>query len=266
MQRKHTIVATVTLIIVFFVLLHYADWLSAPERLFRSGINATSSFVFNVSHAGKVKLGSFFSDKLELSDKVAALEIELNNSLVDKAKLILLGEENTELREQLYFSTTTHERGVGAEAIGRGIDPIATTIIINKGSRDGIEVGRAAIVGTGVFIGKVLQVYENSSIIQLVNDTQSRIAATILNHDHSLGIVEGGFGISVRMKFIPQNEGVKPGDIITTSGLQENIPRGLVIGTVEAVEKKPQEPFQQAILRPLHNLNDISVVTVLVSK
>ena len=190
----------------------------------------------------------------------------MHNSLVDTAKLIQLQEENILLREQLHFSTGTNKEGIGAEAIGRGIDPIATTIVINRGSRDGIQVGRAVVVGNGIFIGKIVSVHEKSAIVQLINDTQSRIAATILNHDHSLGIVEGGFGISVRLKFIPQNEEVKVGDIVVSSGLQENIPRGLVIGTVEAVEKKPQEPFQQAILRPLRNLNDITAVMVLLSR
>lgn len=265
MRRKRKITASIIIITAFFIFFHYKSWFAIPERLLRSGINATSSSIFKITHIGK-KIGPIFSDKAELSDKIAGLEAELQNSLIDRAQLTQLQEDNILLREQLHFSTTTNRAGVGAEAIGRGIDPVATTIIINRGALDGVEVGRAVIVGNGIFIGRIVSVQENSAIVQLINDTQSRIAATILNHDHSLGIVEGGFGISVRLKFIPQNEEVKVGDIVISSGLQENIPRGLVIGTVEAVEKKPQEPFQQAILRPLRNLNDITIVTVLLSK
>ncbi len=265
MQKKRTIIASITLITFFLIALHYKGWLAAPERVLRSGIEGASSSFLNVSDLSKY-IASFFSDKIELSKKITQLEIDLRSSMVDKAKLTRLEEENLLLREQLRFSTSTNSGGIGAEAIGRGIDPLGTTIIIDKGKRDGIEVGKAVVTGNGIFIGKIVNVHENSSIVQLINDTQSRIAATILNRDHSLGIVEGGFGISVRLKFIPQNEEVKPGDTIITSGLQEHIPRGLVMGTIEAVEKKPQEPFQQAILKPLQNLNNIYAVTVLTSK
>ena len=67
----------------------------------------------------------------------------------------------------------------------------------------------------------------------------------LLNQDRSIGIIEGGFGLTIRMTFIPQQEIVEIGNIIVTSGLEKNVPRGLVIGEVASVEKEPFEPFSK---------------------
>jgi rod shape-determining protein MreC len=67
------------------------------------------------------------------------------------------------------------------------------------------------------------------------------------------------------MTFIPQNETITPGDVIVTSGLEPLIPRGLTIGTIEAVEKEAYQPFQKAVLTPLASLNKLRVVSVLLT-
>ena len=84
-----------------------------------------------------------------------------------------------------------------------------------------------------------------------------------MSRDRSIGIVEGGYEISIQMNFIPQNEELNVGDAIVTSGLEETIPRGLLIGRVEAVKKEAYEPFQQAVITPAAPLHALTVVTVL---
>jgi rod shape-determining protein MreC len=91
------------------------------------------------------------------------------------------------------------------------------------------------------------------------------IAATILNKDASLGVVEGGYGLSVRMNFIPRNEDVFVGDKIITSGLEESIPRGLLIGEVAVLENEAYQPFQQAVLATAIDPSKLTVVSVLIS-
>jgi len=51
-----------------------------------------------------------------------------------------------------------------------------------------------------------------------------------------------------------------------TSGLEKGIPQGLLIGTVEAIEKEAYQPFQKAILNPLANLDKITLVSVLINQ
>ena len=53
-------------------------------------------------------------------------------------------------------------------------------------------------------------------------------------------------------------------DSVVTSGLESGIPRGLLIGKVEAVEKEAYQPFQKAVLTSLINLEKISLVSIIV--
>ncbi len=185
-----------------------------------------------------------------------------NSCSVESARLTQLDLENNELRTQLNFLKKT-EHHVGATVIGRALDPIGTSIIIDRGETDGIILNRPVIINNGYFIGKISRVDKHTSVVRLISDYQSKTAATVDNRDKSLGVVEGGFGLTVRLNLIPQNEVIRPGDVVITSGLEPDLPRGLAIGTVEVVEKKPQEPFQQAIIKPSADLHALTVVSVI---
>lgn len=184
---------------------------------------------------------------------------------IETAENVLIKEENEELRKQLGFFSKNDLVHIGAEVIGRTVDPLSTVITINRGKKDGIIPTNPVIVGEGVLVGSVIETFDHISYVRLINDNQSRVGATVLNKDHTIGLVEGGYDIGVQMNFIPQNEVVSPGDIIVTSGLTENMPRGFTIGRVEFVEKQPLEPFQQAILEPLADLSYLTMVSVVIT-
>jgi rod shape-determining protein MreC len=115
-------------------------------------------------------------------------------------------------------------------------------------------------------IGKIIQVERDISVARLVNDNQSSVGATMLNRDRSLGVVEGGFGISLQMNLIPRDEVVQIGDSIVTSGLEEFIPRGLVLGTVASIENEAYKPFQKAIVTPGVDLSKLTIVSIVSGK
>jgi len=184
---------------------------------------------------------------------------------IDTAENKLYKEENEELRKQLDFFSKNDYKHVGAEVIGRTVDPLSTVITINRGKRDGIMPSNPVIVGNGVLVGSVIETFDSVSYVRLLTDNQSKVGATLLNESRTIGLVEGGYDIGVQMDFIPQNEVVSPGDIVVTSGLTENMPRGLMIGKVEFVEKQPLEPFQQAVLNPIADLSYITTVSVLIT-
>ena len=148
--------------------------------------------------------------------------------------------------------------------IGKSIDPLRNSIVIDRGGKAGVKLGQPVIVDNGILAGKIIKVENNTSIAQLVNDQQSKVAVTIMNVDTSIGLVEGGYGLSIQMDFIPQNESVLVGDTVITSGLEEGIPHGLIIGTVDSVEKEAYQPFQKATISPIINLEKIREVSVII--
>jgi len=249
MRRYAVTAALIAGVLLVAVLLRaYGSW-GFVER----GIRAVTDATLQWSYQSSVSIKS---------GEEAIKNSNTNACTVESARLTQLELENAELRTQLNFLKNT-ARHVGATVIGRSLDPIGTTIVIDRGAADGIVVNRPVIVNNGYFIGKIARVDEHTSVVRLMSDFQSKTAATVDNRDKSLGVVEGGFGLTVRLNLIPQNEVIRPGDVVITSGLEPDLPRGLAIGTVEVVEKKPQEPFQQAIIKPSADLHALTVVSVI---
>ena len=144
------------------------------------------------------------------------------------------------------------------------------SVVIDKGLRDGLFAGLAVVsfVGPGdssqgVIIGKIVNVKDNLAEIYLVTNKNCKLAAAILGEEKTSGIVTGELGLTSKMEFIPQTENIKEGDLVATSGLEQNIPRGLVIGRVTKVIKENNEVWQSATIEPQIDLDSLSVISVL---
>lgn len=181
-----------------------------------------------------------------------------------ETQILLLTQENTDLRAQLDLKSKKQYKTVTAEVMGKNLDNTEEAIIINRGEQDGIKVNQAVITAAGILVGKISETRDQTAMVRLINDNQSKIAATILNDAKSMGVVEGGFGLSLTMGLIPRNETVLVGQKVITSGLEDGIPEGLLIGDISIIENEAYKPFQQAVLSPIVALDKINLVSVIV--
>ncbi len=248
--------------IIFTIILHSVGLLKPIESFLRVALNYSSKITYHwtLETRGRPEV---FSSPAELQEAYETLSVQCLDYQKSAAEAVLLADENKALREQLRFFARAKLYQIGADVIGKNLEPAGNTLILNRGLSDGLFKGQPVIAGEGILIGKIVQVEDGTAMVQLINDGQSKVAATLLNHERSLGIVEGGHGLSVRMGFIPQNEAVAIGDMVVTSGLESGMPRGLLIGVVEAVEKEAYEPFQKAVITPLVSLSGLTVVSVI---
>lgn len=252
MRSKRKTFFSILVLIILVIVCHFFGLLNPLENILRGIVSPGSNLMYGLS----MNIGG--------QDDKCADEL-LKNKTAETA-LQLAEEENDELRAQSRFLQKQKWQMVGADVTGKNIDTLGNTLIINRGARDGVKENDPVIIHDGILIGKIARVEEKISVIRLINDNQSKFAATIMNTDKSLGLIEGGYGISVQMNYIPQNETINIGETIITSGLEENVPRGLLIGTIETVEKEAYQPFQKAIVKPLANLNKINLVSVIISR
>jgi len=79
------------------------------------------------------------------------------------------------------------------------------------------------------------------------------------------GVAEGDLRRGLVLDLLPPDSPLGEGSLVTTSGLGGNYPRALLIGSVQAVEQRPQSPFTKATLEPAANLSTLDTVLVLVS-
>jgi len=251
-------------IFALLILFHYLGWLNPVENGARALLIPISTTINHWRIGSQDSYGSFSNKKtmLEEYNKLLSKNQDLE---VASAKLKDLEKENAEIRKQLNFFHRRNFTSVAADVVGQSSDSVEKMIIIDVGDAEGIKFGQPVISGDGILVGTIAKVEKNISMVRLLNDNQSKIAATIQNKNDSLGVVEGGYGLSVRMNFIPRNEDVLIGDKIITSGLEETIPRGLLIGEVAVVENEAYQPFQQAVLATATDLSKLIIVSVLVS-
>ncbi len=220
-------------------------------------------------------LGNVFShynqdreNQTSLSNQVEALTSEVAVLTVANSAQKELVEENSKLRKQLKFLSDNNFKAVAAEVIAResiseGSDS-GQDLVINKGARDGVNIGQGVVSEEGVIVGKVIEIKDTSAKICLTTSPECKLAAAIQNQARTQGITDGDLGLTIIMNFIPQLEKISAGDTVITSGLGGNIPRGLVIGKVIEVRNESNEVWQDATIEPLVNLNNITVLSVII--
>lgn len=259
--KNYFFLGFVLVVIIFF---HYLGWLRILDNGARIIIIPIAAKINGWRTSFQDSYDYLFHREVMVRQYESCLEKNKNLELSD-ARLKDLEKENAEMRKQLAFFRRRNFTAAAAEVVGQSTDNIEKMIIINAGEAAGIKFGQPVISGDGILVGTIAKVEKDIAMVRLINDNQSKIAATILNRDSSLGVVEGGYGLSVRMNFIPRNETVVVGDKIITSGLEETIPRGLLIGEVAVAENEAYQPFQQAVLTTATDLSKLTFVSVLLS-
>jgi cell shape-determining protein MreC len=66
------------------------------------------------------------------------------------------------------------------------------------------------------------------------------------------------------MELIPKDKEIEIGEVVITSGIEPNIPKGLVIGEIAEIVEPGGGFLKTAYLKPLISLDKISIISVLI--
>lgn len=198
------------------------------------------------------------------------LEQEIIQLKQEEAEIAVLREENRVLREALDFQLAQENKLVFVNVIGKRTEMGINWFLLDQGKNQGIEEGLAVIDNQGNFLGKIVKVESNVAFAQSIFSQQSSVAADIIKDKSSnqdiiqttSGLVEGRYGLTAVMKYIPLNKEINKDQWIITSGLEEKIKRGLIIGQVNEIIKKPNAVFQEIIIKPLNTLEQSRIVAI----
>lgn len=170
------------------------------------------------------------------------LELQAKNAALEQ-----LSTENKELRRNLNLLPKNEYEFIAASIIAKDPSGLQNFITLDKGSNDGISVGMPAVVETGVLVGKVTEVFNNSASVTLV--TQH---ASIVNVETSTtairGVARGEHGNNIILDMVEQGKEIKEGDAVVTSGLGGVYPRGLLLGTLSNIGFTDDKLFQRATI------------------
>ncbi len=204
----------------------------------------------------------FFTQKNQRQD---ATHTVVSQCTIDTTHLKDLEQENESLRKQLSFATRTSRHPLLAHTIGMSTDPFHSLFIIDKGSRDGIAIHAPVIAGDGILVGTIFSVKNYTSAILPLTDPRSKVLAHIIQHDIPInGIAQGQFNVGLLLTLVPITAQLGKDDLVITSGLQDSIPAGLAIGTVQNINKRPEDLFQSASIDQGIHLDETAIVSVLI--
>ena len=268
--KKYLLVLAVVGLLIF---LHLFKVLSPIETVLNNLFSSTLSGLYSTGSTLRQTYDNRAS-KEALMNRINELEIKNKNLVIEEIKLKSLEEENRLLRQNLKFQADSENKYISANVISRSnqLDLSAQNqhLIINRGIEDGIEVGQIVIsiydnIGVqGVVVGKVAQTKKNTSEIFLLTNPNCELAVALWSDDKTMGITKGKLGLTIEIDYIPQNKEIKIGDIVTTSGLEQKIPKDLVVGEITEIIKENNELWQKASVSPLVDLDNLTILSVLV--
>lgn len=177
-----------------------------------------------------VKLVQDYQSYEKLLEQNKELRRELQQMKSWKEAALQLEQENARLLDlsQLRLdSKLTHVSGIVMADSG---SPFRQSVLLNIGSRDGIQDGWAAMDGLGL-VGRISGVGSSTSRVLLLTDNASQIPV-ILQPSGQDAIVMGDNSFAPPVEFIENADLVRPGDRIITSGEGGVLPAGLLVGTL----------------------------------
>ncbi len=245
------------------ILLSIAGISTPIEGVVATPLNGLSGFFnrlslsINAAVEALNNLGQLRGRIAELEEQLARRQVEsiqLREAASDYERLISLLNYTSALEDQDFLTADV----IAVEQTG-----IARTIIINRGTRDGIAVGMPVTTDLGL-VGRIIRVSANAAQVQLINDENSAVSSR-LQATRAHGSIIGQASGVLRLTMVDLDEEIQQGDLVITSGLGGNFPADILVGQVTSVRQFEFELFQEAEVRSLLDFETLEVVLVITS-
>ena len=157
-----------------------------------------------------------------------------------------IAEENHRLRVQLKAASAVREKFTLAEILSVSSNPYRKTVIINKGTNDGIFVGQVVLSDNNIY-GQVESVTPNSAILMQLADVKHAIH--VRNTRNGLGALAVGTGKGniLELKHVETSMDIQTGDTFVSSGLGQLFPPDFPVARVNNVAYNPGDSFMKVM-------------------
>ena len=248
----------VILVIIIFVSSRGAD---NPAKGFMLTIASPFMKTFRIFSGGAAGFFDFLRSIGDLKREDEELTKWNQELLAENARLKDTEKENEILRREMKLAPREKYDLEASFVIAQDPGSRGNRFLIDKGKNSGIDENMPVIVSGGILVGKVSEVFSDTSRISLITDQGSAVNAELIDSG-AKGMVKGTFGLGLIVDMISQADVIKEGDEVITSGLGKELPRGLLIGKIGKIDQSQDKLFQQAtILNPV-DFSDLRVVFV----
>ena len=197
-------------------------------------------------------------------------EIELlkkNNlllkSMISSQSLLLIDIHN--LRSLMGLKKNSKQNIVIGEVVVYAPSATSKQFIINKGLRDGIEVGQAVVSDQGL-LGQIINVNEINSVVSLISDTNRLVPVQIMRTGKFSVLKGTGDNNVLELIYISSKDDIIEGDMIVTSGIDEIYPSGLPVARVNKIKKNKNDALAFVSCEPHASLFSNKYVAIIKNK
>ncbi len=253
---------------------------SSRFRAFRlivlSGVLLTIGLIFLVSTLGSQRFGTLHKLLLEAAGPMQKVVSRTTGYLgiftEQYSDLVNVREENKRLWEELLESRATAYRNrealatntrlqklldfkenfdqpmLSARIVGKDPSLWFRTVIVDRGSNDGLIKGMPVVNGEGI-VGQIFAVSPNYSKVLLAIAPSSAIDV-LLQESRARGILKGTGSLTFKLDYVLKTIEVNEGDHVVTAGYGGLFPTGMPVGVVSKVVRKRRGMFLDIEVTP----------------
>lgn len=255
------LVILITLVISF----HYLRKTSFMDAAGRAALSIVAPvqniFTTTIGFADGIWRNYFFLVSVARENELLRKRLAEAVGQVDACREIAIANER--LRKYVGLVNESPHQMVAAKVIARDPSPWYRTLVISKGSDDGISKGCPVVLPDGI-VGHVLTASSRYARVLLLIDRNCSVDA-LVQRTRAQGVVEGAAGARCLLNYIPRQEDVQVGDTIVSSGFDGIFPKGLSIGYVSKIIRRNTGLFQDIELVPFVDFERIEEVMVIIN-
>lgn len=248
------------------ILFYFIEWVT-PKFSLANSLRNSALIVFHwpINFLSKIYIGA-----TNLSDIFEVSQFKKENFNLREINL-RLEEENEKLKEkELIFNKYAELidllptlETVPAESRGYFEEGGRSYFIINKGTNDGVILGKGVVWGK-FLVGKINEVYPKTAVVETILSKNSIINIGISsNRESGRGVAKGAVGIGLEVDGFPNNITVKEGEIVLTSGLGGVLPPNLIVGKVIKKISSKSEASQKFLVEILLDFKSLEFMQVI---
>ncbi len=228
---------------------------------FQLGFSKTADFISGtINSIGELR---------KLKNEYDSLRKKMADYHVLQRDIIKYKLENKRLKEQLGYAESLTYNYKAARIIAQEPGNLFKTMVIDKGSANGIDKNMPVIAfqdGFKGLVGRIIEVSPYTSKILPVFDRDSFVGARMLKVRYE-GLVNGNGSKNglLLMNYVKKSakEYIKFGDIVVTSGMNSIYPEGINIGRVREIDILEWQPSLQLKLEPVIDFSRLEYVFVI---
>jgi len=241
LKEKKNLIILISLILVQFILISIQVPLGQKDNYFE---RAVFSIFSPIQHGiisffrsiGKIWKNYFYLREVQSQNQIMEKEIFMlrqENSLLKNALQKFRSEK--EIQENLL---KMHENILPAQVIGLDATNYHKSVIINKGTMDGLKKNMVVLDKNGNLVGRVIgPISLKEAKVQLITDNESGIGV-FSQQERAMGVLVGdGQGQCSLEYILATTKGISEGEEIITSGFDRMYPSGIKVGKIVSINK-----------------------------